>query len=929
MIARLKVESSEYDSKIQRAAKGIQHLAEACHNAGGQLNVLEDENREYIQSLGNMATVATTTRGKIAELTSAFIDIKSVYNSLSQEEKNGEVGKELNKQLDIMKGRIQEGKRELADINNEINGGGGLTGALDNLAGKFGMNIKQLAGWGTALTAAKGALDVAKDAFFNNEQQLDEWGRTVQASESLYQGFLNALNNTDISGFLTRMDDIVSAARDAYNAMDELGTFSAFNQRNVAKSRAGYSQALDEYKLNPNAENKQKLDQANQQVMNDLRDSHQKTEDAYQAALRQIATERLADKGLQDAFVNMFSNGNYDDLRTAKASYKSGTGLNAGAQYYYGDRVYDGRIQDRSTGNWRDMSASEKQQFEFACALSQLNDSQIKEVQALGAQSQAIIDQIYQQNRAYNRLAGNNAGTKGTSPQDQAAKAVADAQLAYEQAIKKAQMEFESGTISDADVKKKTLAAQESLWSAYGKAYKTYADPKYKEAQDAAAAEIVKLGGEVKASTEAQKAAQKATQEQEAAARKLAAAEEKRAEELDKLKDSAVSAVRNNDLKAAYQVQSKALQGGMSAGDVKIPATFTLTDNNLSALTNKLKEEISKAELGSELYKNLTTQLSDANTLGIFIQEAMKAGVDKAQLGEVGQSLWQKIFGEGIGEGIDIPQEVWQQIFGQLGGATGKDYQVGNDGSVTEKNGNSFNEIFKDFSSKLSSLGSGLNSVSSGLKNLGVTIPKEVDDVIGYIQAVSSVIQGVQTVISVFATSSQSLNTAAVSLNTTSVGLNTGMMAGLIAALEVNTASNFIPFAGGGIVPAFAHGGLIGKAAMGMMVPGNSFSGDNLRMPVDGGRGWIGVNSGELILNKSSQDNLALDIKNAESLIRTINNDSRLLGSTQQINLASQLTDSAMGGINLSSTISGEDIRLVLNNNGRRTGSGEYVQSRK
>ena len=408
MIARLKVDSSEYDSKIQRAAKGIQHLAEACHNAGAHLNVLEDENREYIQSLGNMATVATTARGKIAELTSAFIDIKSVYNSLSQEEKNGEFGKELNKQLDIMKGRIQEGKRELADINNEINGGGGLTGALDSLAGKFGMNIKQLAGWGTALTVAKGALDVAKDAFFANEQQLDEWGRTVQASESLYQGFLNALNNTDISGFLTRMDDIISAARDAYNALDDLNTYSAFNQRNEMKERAGYTKALDEYKLNPTADNKKALADANKAVIDGLRETQQKTEDAYMAALRQIATERLNDKKLQAEFVKVFSEGGRNALADAKIGYSQGKMLNAGAQYWYGDRVYDGRIQDRSTGKWRDMSQQEKQNFEFARALSQVNDSQIKEVQALGRQSQAIADQIYQQDRAYNRMAGNN-----------------------------------------------------------------------------------------------------------------------------------------------------------------------------------------------------------------------------------------------------------------------------------------------------------------------------------------------------------------------------------------------------------------------------------------------------------------------------------------------------------------------------------------
>ena len=277
----------------------------------------------------------------------------------------------------------------------------------------IGMSMSKFTAVGAAIGAVTGALKVAKDAFKSSETSLDEWGRTVQSTQSLYQGFLSALNNADISGFLGRMDDIVSAAREAYNAMDELGTFNAFQQRNVAKGRAGYAQALDEYRLNPTADNKQRLQQANQKVMNDLRDSHDKTEAAYQAALRQIATERLSGKGLQDAFVKMFSEGNYGDLQTAKASYKTGRGLNSGAQYYYGDRVYDGRVQDRATGKWRDMSDTEKQQFEFARALSQVNDSQIKEVQALGAQSIAITEQIYQQDRAYNRLAGNNAPLNG------------------------------------------------------------------------------------------------------------------------------------------------------------------------------------------------------------------------------------------------------------------------------------------------------------------------------------------------------------------------------------------------------------------------------------------------------------------------------------------------------------------------------------
>ena len=88
-ILRLRIESNEYDAKLKKAAEGIQQLAKSCHDAGGVLNVLEDENRDYIKSLGNMATAAHTTKGKLREMTSAFTEIKSVYNSLTTEEKNG------------------------------------------------------------------------------------------------------------------------------------------------------------------------------------------------------------------------------------------------------------------------------------------------------------------------------------------------------------------------------------------------------------------------------------------------------------------------------------------------------------------------------------------------------------------------------------------------------------------------------------------------------------------------------------------------------------------------------------------------------------------------------------------------------------------------------------------------------------------------
>lgn len=292
---------------------------------------------------------------------------------------------------------LQNAKRQLNDFTRAI-----------------GVNMKQLTGMAAAAGAVTGAMKVMKDAFFKSETSLDEWGRTVESSKALYSGFLDSLNNSDISGFLTRMDDIVSAAREAYNALDDLNTYSAYNQRNEMRERAGYTKALDEYKLNPTAENKKTLAAANQAVMDGLRETQQKTEEAYLAGLRNIATQRLKSKELQDAFVKIFSEGGRNALADAKIGYSTGRGLNAGAQYYYGDRVYDGRIQDRGTGKWRDMSDDEKRQFEFARALAQTNDTQIKEIQALGRQSMAIADQIYQQDRAYNRLAGNNQTIKPT-----------------------------------------------------------------------------------------------------------------------------------------------------------------------------------------------------------------------------------------------------------------------------------------------------------------------------------------------------------------------------------------------------------------------------------------------------------------------------------------------------------------------------------
>jgi hypothetical protein len=59
-----------------------------------------------------------------------------------------------------------------------------------------------------------------------------------------------------------------------------------------------------------------------------------------------------------------------------------------------------------------------------------------------------------------------------------------------------------------------------------------------------------------------------------------------------------------------------------------------------------------------------------------------------------------------------------------------------------------------------------------------------------------------------------------------------------------------------------------------------------------------------------------------------LNSGELILSMAQQNTIADRLTSSPMDNLNLSATIDAEQIRLVLNNRGRRTGRGEYVQTK-
>lgn len=417
-LLKLKIDSSEYDQKIKRAAEGLRRYVDVCHQQGDVIGRLLGDTRKYVDSIGQMDTVNKTARGSVNELKSAFTELRHIYNQLSDEEKKGDFGKQLSSQLEELKVRIRDGENEIKGINNEISGGGGLTDSLDALAGKFGLSIKSLTGWGAALAAVTTALKVAKDAFFNNEEQLDEWGRTVESSESLYNGFLNALNTGDISGYLNNIGRITEAARAAYDALDELSTFNAFNQVNVEKTHTAMTESMVDYR--EGSVTKEYVKAAGEAYKKELEERKRLEREAYIESVGKVAAERgVSKQDLLDALSGNY--GHYQDLKKV---------MPTGEVTRYSPGTMPGQ-----SGSYRTYKVAQNDQERLGEALRHLNDTELESLQALGAQAERTGNEIASVDRQLLRILNGKGDTQKPTKSTNKETFVEGEIGAYEQAI--------------------------------------------------------------------------------------------------------------------------------------------------------------------------------------------------------------------------------------------------------------------------------------------------------------------------------------------------------------------------------------------------------------------------------------------------------------------------------------------------------------
>ena len=241
-VVKLRVDSNEYESKIKRASEGLQALGRSLRDAGKTFADADAKQVEFTRELGKMQTVSNTAKGKIAEMSAAFINLKSQYLQMTDAEKQSPIGQAMSKSLDELKTRTIEAKRGLESLNRELSEtkmpdidgkvGGGL---FSGLGDKMGGALQVFAG--NMLTKAAGAVASLGSEMVDMVQQGIEMAKAGEgiriAFERLGRGdILDGLREAT-HGTVTDLELMKAAVKfnDFKLPVEELGTMLAFAQQ--------------------------------------------------------------------------------------------------------------------------------------------------------------------------------------------------------------------------------------------------------------------------------------------------------------------------------------------------------------------------------------------------------------------------------------------------------------------------------------------------------------------------------------------------------------------------------------------------------------------------------------------------------------------------------------------------------------------------
>ena len=229
VITRFRLETTQYDSKLRDAAKGLKEVVRVAELGGKDFKNFSDKAIENARALGQTASGATNAKDRLKDLVGSFNEAAKAYNNLSQTQQQSDFGKALSQSLEQLQQRIKQTKDELYSLGDATEkvkssglfGEGGLTGMLQVAGGSL------IAQGATALASSM------KDAV-SQGIELARQGEGIRvAFERLNNPNLLANLKEATHGTVSELELMKAAVKfdDFKLPVEELGTMLAFAQK--------------------------------------------------------------------------------------------------------------------------------------------------------------------------------------------------------------------------------------------------------------------------------------------------------------------------------------------------------------------------------------------------------------------------------------------------------------------------------------------------------------------------------------------------------------------------------------------------------------------------------------------------------------------------------------------------------------------------
>ena len=910
-ILRLKVDDKEYNASIKEARKGLLALEETLNKTGKSFSSADKSVEQYVREIGKMETSSKTAKGRISELSNAFVDLSSVYSRMSKEMQQTNVGKALEQSLQAIKQRAVESKRELERLGKELEttapktdvmkaSSSDLSKVLSELGSKYGVNVDMLSGaaskasiYTAAISATVVAVSAAAKALndFNVElgkqQQVttvttglkgpdaDSMTATARALSDTYgvdfREIINAAN-TLMTQFGQSGADAMQLIREGMQGMiegDGPKLLSMIQQYAPSFRDAGISASqlvaiiqnseggiFTDQNMNAIAmgiKNIRLMTQSTSDALAQLGIDGQKMSqdlstgtitifDALQKVAQAIETTNSSSKEAGEVMQQVF--GRQGSMAGTKLGEAIAT-LNTNLEETKKQTGEVGESLDNLVSANERLNTELMKTFGYDGWNTMANDIQANLITTLADTvegARKVKDVFVAVNSVVSPLSSamkdfGNMSSIALAAVESAALAALGPLGQILNLLRTIGEASSSGTVQGAVDKANRNAADKQKFTVY-----LPPEDNWRNNPQAAAPKTPKVrtpkvrssrktgGGGGHKTTHTPRPAEKLDKEQKIqkqinalvqegidmdeksriAQREKIAALQTQLEGYKKIKDELLGIEKKE--KVVKQEKPTYTQT-FTKGAVSLPS--------IQAYVSGLQSDIANTDIGSKLFNSLTEKISDAGRMSEVLQAAMESGVKGADLTSIAQEMKAKLL-----EG-DISEEDWQTFLAKINewinnsdlklkiDVDTKDIITGAD--EQKKIAAQTQKAWDMAAQSVGNLSTALNSIEDPAAKAAGTVIKAIADIaLGFAQA----------------------------------SVQAGSMGpwGWVAWLAAGTAALASTISTVHSLTGFANGGIVGHAAGGYFVPGNSYSGDNIP---------IMANAGEVVLNRAQTGVLA------------------------------------------------------------------------